>query len=979
MNPVQWDPYQCSEEDIMETEMDQPESFVAITLDVAPQNYGKLWVSTELQLGPLLQIWGARFIPQNLQSDESFEHTIDYAQDVCKATLIPYIDADCQMNGLVIDEPTILIVDKTPEIPSDSISDEGNSAIALKMPYGTTWQQMLERYPYLQDYCFDDFGCIPKDFKPDNHMRIATFMPEITPVILTTELIQAMDETRVECHMLPRADNMVIVLYGSPTALPEIVKLWQNACNETWQGKHHRKIYVQIVALNEWRLIFAPSGTGFATPSHLLPRIVALRLFQTLIASLQQEKGDIMIRWKIDGRHIADLKINEQFSFAIVLQFLKHAFFLRSHGLTPSIVAAGKRVCDAMTGKDLKTKQIEDLRHITAHITMPIFGGAGSKHDHKQNIMTSLATMSLNAGIQLQDVPTVVQTMTSQIGIPRLTHMIYMEDPEVKVEHFLQFCQACGIETPKNKKQVLKRQTKAQKTQQDKQHQAMRNIDVGQYSLRHGFFCDENGSFVNINQVFSPCTAGITMLHPQEAEKWLTNDSVLMPEPIAIFVVGDIELEVTKRISKIVAPAINRDGNQVLLGGYLIQLGEQSVMTTSQEGHIQTRDVQLCAFTMWKTDFSVEDWNHIISSPVRFARQLLETDGHQHCIRTPFGRAFRDGDKPCSPEKAVSVQFHSEVWVQDLRKILRRSGFNGLFITPKETGGKPTAKWKPIWTDIPKTTLEAKFVAHPATAGFIRGRKSTGIRVEAAAFQELWSIIKPDVPPPESIPDGKLWKIQPLPFGVDKDIINEWASNVKWEAHAVRPLGAKAWILSSLVPPPDGILTFNHHPLLVKPLKPRHTDTPLGLVAGPKSQGSNEAPSATAKASNVFRSGDAFLDPWNGYNKKDDNKTAGPTSQYFQHHDKRLDALEKKVEQICEANTQNNAETTQRFTALEDKMHQQFQDTKNAFTSLRADFETTLTQAMQRQDSQIASSMDEIKQLLLRRDKRKADGQDMDD
>ena len=221
---VEWDPYQFTEQECtMESDFKQSDQFVAITLDVAPHNYGKLWASKELQIGPLLQIWGARFIPNALQTDEASERSLDYSHDVCETTLIPYVDANCQINGLVIDEPSILMVDKSLEMQNDDNNDE-EKTIALKIPYDNTWTQMLEKFPFLQDFCFDDFGLIPDGFKPDNHMRVAKFVPKILPVILTKDLLQAMDDTRVECHMLPRADNMVIVLYGSPIALPALVK-----------------------------------------------------------------------------------------------------------------------------------------------------------------------------------------------------------------------------------------------------------------------------------------------------------------------------------------------------------------------------------------------------------------------------------------------------------------------------------------------------------------------------------------------------------------------------------------------------------------------------------------------------------------------------------------------------------------------------------------------------------------------------------
>ena len=978
-NVIQWDPYMnMSEDETHEEQEEQKGCNVTVTVDAVPHTYGQLRVHHDISLGPLLQIWGARFIPPFEDQNATKGRYHDYDQKIQDMTLVPYIDANCQLQGLVIDEPYILLVDDVDNRMTQKHSDDNPNTIALELSYGCSWEQMVAKFPFLKEFHYDDIGFVPNNFKPDYHMPVENFLPKIQATTMTEVLFHAMEDVRVETYMLPRADNMVIAFYGTYEHISVIVQPWLAACNEEWQQKHHRKLCVQIIEQQEWRIIFAPTGTGFATPSHLLPRIVALRLFQTACASIQQTDGDIFVRLKIDGRHLTELQITENFSFALIMPCLKHSFSLRSHGLTPSIVAAGKRVADAMMGKDLPFKVKDNQEEVVAHITMPIFGGGGSKQDHKQNVMTSLATMCLNAGLHLQEVPHAVQEITTQIGIPRLTKLIYMEDSETKVEHFLKFCQDCGIETKKNKDQVLKRQHKAQKTQQDKQTKALRNLDLTQYSLQPGFFCDEQGHQLSVNSVFSPCASGVTMLNPLEAEKWLKHDNVLMPEPIAIFVVGDIEIEESKRTSKIVAPAFNQEGIQVLLGGFLVQLGEQFVTTASQDSHIQTRDIQLCAFTMWKEDFTPADWKQIITSPVRFAKHILKPDGQQHCIRTPYGRAFRKGDKPCAPEDATSVQFHSEVWLQDVRKLLRRSGYNNLFVTPKEAGGKPATKWKPIWTDIPKATLEAKFVTHPATAGYIKGRKSTGIRVEATVFAELWAAIKPDVPLPEVIPEGKTWKVQPLPFGVDKEIINEWLAHIKWDAHAIRPLGPKAWIISSLVAPPEGILAFNDHPLLVRMLKPRHNDAPIGLVAGPKSQGNMETSASTGpRTSTVFRSGDPFLDPWTAYQKKDEGKTVGqtvgPTSQYFQHHERRLDELEKHVEQLRETSTQTRTENQQRFTALEDRIHQQHQDTKNAFTSLRADFEHTLTQAMQRQDSQIASSMDEIKNLLLRRDKRKAE------
>ena len=57
-------------------------------------------------------------------------------------------------------------------------------------------------------------------------------------------------------------------------------------------------------------------------------------------------------------------------------------------------------------------------------------------------------------------------------------------------------------------------------------------------------------------------------------------------------------------LKQLVAPAINIDGQQCLIAGYLLQLGEKEVTIATDEGTlIQTHDVQICSFTMWETGF----------------------------------------------------------------------------------------------------------------------------------------------------------------------------------------------------------------------------------------------------------------------------------------------------------------------------------------------------------------------------------------
>jgi len=471
---------------------------------------------------------------------------------------------------------------------------------------------------------------------------------------------------------------------------------------------------------------------------------------------------------------------------------------------------------------------------------------------------------------------------------------------------------------------------------------------------------------------FSPCVPSVTMMTADAAKQWISQAGKLLPDELAIFIVGELDIP-NKPMKQLVAPAVNIDGQQCLIAGYLLQLGDKQVTVATDEGTlIQTHDVQICSFTMWKQDFNHEEWQQAVKSPVRFSKQLLAKDALDDVIRSPFGRAFRKDSKPCSPSDATSIQYHSEVKLADLRKLLRRSGFNRLFITPKTTTGKPSDQWRVIWLPQTSQQLEAMCLGQSCIAGLIRGRKSQGIRVEASHFQEIWDKFHPGVEPPRKTPQGDVYKIQPLPFGVDRAVLQEWADSNSWEMHPIKPLGAKTWLVNSSVSPPKEVMFFNSSPLLITKMPPKTADIPTGLIAGPRSSSSTTSV-PPVKNPAVFKSGDPFLDPWQPSVPSNASKVeTGPTEKYLQQHDQQIKNLEQAVHDLQILAKDNAKQQEEKFQKIESQVQSQASHTQAVLHS----FESSLAQALSQQEVRISSSMDELKQLILRNDKRPRAQQD---
>lgn len=250
----------------------------------------------------------------------------------------------------------------------------------------------------------------------------------------------------------------------------------------------------------------------------------------------------------------------------------------------------------------------------------------------------------------------------------------------------------------------------------------------------------------------------------------------------------------------------------------------------------------------------------------------------------------------------------------------------------------------------------------------------TGIRVEATCFERCWEILKPDIPPPIVKKAEHVWKLEPFPWGMDKAILQEWLDKISWRAQPMKPLGPKSWLFCSDEPPPPGILRFNEFPLLIKETTNRSSTASLGVVAGKPSASSPAQ--ETNNAANIFRTGDPHFDPWNGKTLGQPSTSStmpsvGPSTQRMDQQEQRLDALEKNFRQLHEQTTQQNTDQNNRMQSLEQTVHHNTQQVHSAFQSMRTDFEQTLQQAMLQQDGRYESTLDEIKNLLLRKDKRR--------
>eukprot|EP00438_Fugacium_kawagutii_P013865 Skav228405 [mRNA] locus=scaffold3824:107632:111723:- [translate_table: standard] len=945
--------------------------FVPVQIQTHRNQGTEIQVHDAVQWGLLLSLWDFQIQPcqgpTNLIGQVT--NTLFMHDCVHESTLVPQLKSDVELIPSTYDDRVLLLAS----------TDEHTFVIAVDK--GTTWQAVQTQYPEIASCCFDEAGPLRPDDAFYGSKRLFSKGNSVELPIWIEGFQMAI--RKVHYHIQLSENQLLVEFTGTTDQLAAVLMLWQLAFHTDWQHKHGVTTRLRSVDPNTCQMIFRPQHTKFNTPLHMIQNVLHIRLFQTAIMTMTGTSPQHVLRFKLNTRCIAQVPVDDHMSFGQVHAILEHCFHAQQPGCSPRMICFGKRLEHMLQVCDIKKPTGYNKSELNIHFVYPLRGGGpadGNRREHTQAVRASVATMLLSNGLHLDKVPMATQTLIKQYGLPQLQDVAYNHgQDDTKVEQFRRMCSNADIVFPNQTNEQIKHAKFAQQTHDRSMKQA-KNIDVTKYQLQQGFFLNADKSAASIHTQFSPHKPGVTMLSPKEATTWIHQPMSLSPDEVAIFVVGEAKLTQHPKAQRLVAPAFNSSGHRVLLGGVLIQLGEKSIQhigDLDEDAKLESRETQICSVTLWQTDFTPSEWQQCYTSPVRFAKQLLAQDRMEHAIRNPFGRAFRKGSQPCQPKDATSVQFHTEIWVQDLKQLLRLSGWNKVFLTPKDHDGRPSSFWKPVWTDVPKSTLEAKTASLAGMAGYIRGNRMCGVRVELTNFAACWTALKPEQPVPQLHKAAHVWKVQPFPWGMDKDIIQEWLDKNSWKASPLKSIGARAWLISSDEQPPPGILRFNEHPLLVTETQSRSKDAQIGLVAGPRSRdgpgsSSNEAPP------NAFRLGDPHMDPW----AKPANATPvtqGASSQRFDHQEQRIDTLEKSLRQIQEQCQQQSADTNTRFAALDQNLQQHAQQTQNAFQTLRQDFKNTLHQALSQQDQRYATTMDEIKQLLLRAEKRKQPDSDSED
>ena len=335
----------------------------------------------------------------------------------------------------------------------------------------------------------------------------------------------------------------------------------------------------------------------------------------------------------------------------------------------------------------------------------------------------------------------------------------------------------------------------------------------------------------------------------------------------------------------------------------------------------------------------------------------------------PWGRSHRPQAESGMGKLCATLQFHARVCKSQLSDLLRKSGYNKVYVTPKSWIGELLPGYSVVWVQASREEITALAMTVQGQCGLVRSKARVGVRVPEQSFQAVFEQLRPGAQAPARVAIKDTYRLSGLPPGLRSEDLIAWGSAVKWPLRPLRPLGPRQWIVGAASTAPDGHLSFNDQPILVQRVPPRTTAQPI-VCAG-------RVPPQAQAGMRDEEDPWQHNDPWKQYLHKTrpietatptaPRQIAAPTEERFQEQDKRFQNIEAALKEVQQAQTAISSDSQQ----LRQDVQVEIASVRTDVSSVKGEIERQMKtnmdavqQAIQVQQHQMSAGFDEIKALL---------------
>ena len=672
----------------------------------------------------------------------------------------------------------------------------------------------------------------------------------------------------------------------------------------------------------------------------------------------------------LDGRPLWQGQLPVGMSLSVIFKALQITVGVTTDHVSVRLIHKGKQRMPEAILQEFVTA--EPIRFHIGHMLT----GGGSKDQLKQMHQSALAATLLEHGFALAWVTPTVDAIVRSTGLQKLNTITALPMGHGKLAAIKKLCadQSIDIPTPV-KPQSQKSFSGAPWNKKPK----VDKLDPSEFTLAPNYFFNEDDTVAAQISQIRPQATGLCLLTSAQATPWLREGTPISSDELGILVLG-VPPPTKLPIKDLTFPCLNGDGASVLLHGHLVQLGGKAVkVKPPSQATVAAAANQLMSVTLYKSDWPTEQWQDAIYATSSFIRKVLRPEGLDTAISALWGRSLRDGRAPASPQQATSLQMHCTVEQNKIQDLLKISGFNKLFMVPKQTDGTLHPEFRLIWIGKDLTKAIAMSAQVSTCMGLVKGRgDALGLRFAKSAFDAAWKTFYPGQDPPESTAEDSTYRIQGLPFGCSHQMLVDWGKTLGWPCKPYKAIGPQTWLVKAITgPKADEILMFNTSPVLVTKLEVRQNANPKQVMLGPRS--SKSSPSA-----GVDPWLQAGQDPWASYPKQSApvaaepaRQVAGPVEARFQAQAQEITQLRDDLTKLSKTQEQHASEVAKQFQAAEERDRQTAQNVQTSLTKMQQSWDKSLHTAMTHHTKAMDTQFQELKALFMQsKRKTREDGDD---
>ena len=767
----------------------------------------------------------------------------------------------------------------------------------------------------------------------------------------------------------PSTDVVSLQLQGDDFSVKTMLGFWSKILLPT----SLRELGRQAV-IDGGRISFPPLGDNVACPQFAFREVLAITaarcLLQNLIGEFRDfadELKEVHVKWT---NFIWEYQLPSLITVEVLIALLEYGFspFIGKEHFRPLV--RGRMVAFDTALKDLPVR--EGRQEVRVDLVLSIRGGGPSKTQQKALHQNVIAGLFLEQGYDLEWTTKAVNALVEKCGIAKLQTVSTSPMGAMKIQALDKLCQEAGVVKPTIGAPTTRKQFAGAPWNNKKKKLGFEHIDIGDYRIDDGFFfCQDDTPAVQLQEMHAQKN-GVVLSSYEGAKSWLTAGEVISSDELGLLLLGPKPLQCQMPSQAVVIPCHTSRGQPVLLSAQLFQFGSKAIKVKQSDpkDQIKSDQAQLMAITFHKTDWQMDEWQKILHETPKFLKTQLQVDQLEGSVQSSWGRSYRVNQTPASPVQAQTVQIHAMIVADKIDEVLKKSGFNRMYFTPKVPSGKLSDEYKVLWSSGDKTALEVLSAKVPNCYGLVRSRTNLGLRVRTADFDAAWAIVNPNTPVPTRDEGDLLYKVAGLPFGCSLAMMEAWLTNVGWKAKPVKAIGAQAWLVRACDRPPAGHLLFNSSPVLLTFLPPKpEVSRPIlaGPAPRPKVQGGRN-PGATPE----WPQGD----PWQNWQGSTGSasvsapvarQTDGPTSVRLQAQDAKIEALQLQMSKMSDHQKAMDSGLTQRMTAMEKQTadHQVF--VEKSLQSLRGDMDQALQQSLTKTAQLMDSKFEDLKSLFAGR------------